>query len=590
MSPQMTEASASSPEAPRVLVVEDESIISLDIRTKLSLLGYNPVGAATTGEEAIAKARELRPDLVLMDVRLRGAMDGIAAAGRIQSELDVPVVYITAFGDEDTMARAKATNPYGYLIKPFQEKDLRTTVDIALYRYQMERALRDAQGQLEAHGQRQAAMAELGLKALSGADVPELFQEASALVAKTLKAEGATVLEVLADGKGFLLRAAVGWSPELVGKVTIGVGQESMTEYTLAVGEPVVSLDLSQETRFKPWPTALREGFVSAATVVIQGRGHPYGILGASSKKARAFTTEEVHYLQAVANVLAMAIDRKRDDERLRQQATILANVRDSIIVANADGRIVYWNAGASAIFGYSVDEMVGQPIAHLSSPGAEEAWQRQWQELLSVDEVAGERTQVRKDGELITVDFRAAMVRDGQAKPVGIITVMRDITERKQMEETIRQLSTPTLQVGEGMLLIPLVGMMDPKRAEQLTGQALQAIRTKRARVIVIDLTGVAAMDDAAAQHLAQTASAARMLGATVIFTGITAPIAGTLVDLGEYLKGMRVAGDLQSGIEEASRLLRRPTSSALNRTSPSPATRLLPPSAGQGKPLKKP
>jgi rsbT co-antagonist protein RsbR len=131
-----------------------------------------------------------------------------------------------------------------------------------------------------------------------------------------------------------------------------------------------------------------------------------------------------------------------------------------------------------------------------------------------------------------------------------------RERTIREQ-EEAMRELSTPVLQVRERLLILPIIGLIDPQRARQLTEQLLRAIRTNRAKVVVIDITGVAAMDSNVANHLVLTVEASRLLGATVIVTGLSPEISQTLVNIGVDLSKMNTVGDLQGGIEEAERLL---------------------------------
>jgi rsbT co-antagonist protein RsbR len=126
-----------------------------------------------------------------------------------------------------------------------------------------------------------------------------------------------------------------------------------------------------------------------------------------------------------------------------------------------------------------------------------------------------------------------------------------------REQQEAIRELSTPVLQVRERLLILPMIGVIDPHRARQLTEQLLRGIRTNRARVVVIDITGVAAMDSNVANHLVQTVEASRLLGATVIVTGLSPEIAQTLVTIGVDLGKMTTVGDLQGGIEEAEKLL---------------------------------
>jgi diguanylate cyclase (GGDEF)-like protein/PAS domain S-box-containing protein len=126
----------------RILIVEDESIIAEDIRHSLENLHYAVPAVASSGEEAVEKAAEVRPDLVLMDIRLKGKMDGVEAAGLMRDRFNIPVVYLTAHADDNTLQYAKMAEPYGYLLKPFEERELRTVIEIALYKHQAESKLK----------------------------------------------------------------------------------------------------------------------------------------------------------------------------------------------------------------------------------------------------------------------------------------------------------------------------------------------------------------------------------------------------------------------------------------------------------------
>jgi signal transduction histidine kinase len=139
---------------PRLLVVEDELIVARDIEQQLSDLGYQSVGIASTGEQAVALAQQHKPDLVLMDIQLASAMDGVAAAQLIRSQMALPVVFLTAFAADDVLERAKLTEPFGYILKPFSERELRTVLAMALYKHQAEARLRTTTRQLQALSQR----------------------------------------------------------------------------------------------------------------------------------------------------------------------------------------------------------------------------------------------------------------------------------------------------------------------------------------------------------------------------------------------------------------------------------------------------
>lgn len=123
---------------PRILVVEDEAIVAADLEDRLTRMGYDVVGTAESGEEAIQKTRDLKPDLVFMDIMLKGAMDGIEAAAVMREEQSVPVIFLTANSNDAIINRAKVSEPFAYLLKPFEERHLKINVEMSLYKHRME--------------------------------------------------------------------------------------------------------------------------------------------------------------------------------------------------------------------------------------------------------------------------------------------------------------------------------------------------------------------------------------------------------------------------------------------------------------------
>jgi len=123
-----------SPE-PRALIVEDEILIAEELKERLSRLGFSVIAAVDSADEGIAIATRERPDLVLMDIRLKGKKDGLQAAKEIRQQVDVPIVYLTAHSDQLTVDRAKATEHDGFILKPFQRRELQTTIEVAMQRH-----------------------------------------------------------------------------------------------------------------------------------------------------------------------------------------------------------------------------------------------------------------------------------------------------------------------------------------------------------------------------------------------------------------------------------------------------------------------
>ena len=137
---------------PQILIVEDESIVAKGINDSLEKFGYAVAGIESSGERAIKTAEEKSPDLVLMDIVLKGEMDGIEAAGNIRSRFGISVVFLTAYADEEKLGRAKMTMPFGYLVKPVQDKELKATLEMALYKAKIDAERKRAEEKLqEAH-------------------------------------------------------------------------------------------------------------------------------------------------------------------------------------------------------------------------------------------------------------------------------------------------------------------------------------------------------------------------------------------------------------------------------------------------------
>lgn len=133
---------------PQILVVEDEGVVAMSIQNMLDRLGYGVSGVASSGNEAIKIADEKKPDLVLIDIMLNGDMDGIKVAKKIHNHFNIPVIFLTAYADEETLQRAKITEPFGYILKPFDERELRSNIEMALYKNKMEKKSKERENWL----------------------------------------------------------------------------------------------------------------------------------------------------------------------------------------------------------------------------------------------------------------------------------------------------------------------------------------------------------------------------------------------------------------------------------------------------------
>lgn len=164
----------------RILVVEDEAVIALRLQKRLKEMGYDVPDIAYSGEDAVEKAGRLRPDLVLMDIMLPGKLDGIDAAKIVKAEFDIPVIFLTAFSEDKILKRAKQAEPFGYLLKPFQDRDIKAAIEVALYKKGMEEKLQKAHSELEERVKQRTAELNDALKIIKRSE-NELRQRKSAL-------------------------------------------------------------------------------------------------------------------------------------------------------------------------------------------------------------------------------------------------------------------------------------------------------------------------------------------------------------------------------------------------------------------------
>ncbi len=283
-----------------------------------------------------------------------------------------------------------------------------------------------------------AAIASLGLRGL-GSDLAGLLQYGAALVAETLDVEYSVVLELLPNGKEMLLKAGHGWPPDLVEYATVDAGLNSQAGYILNVREPVIVRDLRTEKRFSGPSLLVDHQVVSGVSVIILGHGGPYGILGAHTRQHRAFTQDDVNFLQGAANVLATAMDRDRGERALditRHRFQALFNdAVDAILFIDDEGRYVDANLAASKLTGYARDELLGMHFWDITPPDHVAAGQELWKEFVKAGKSSGEYTLLTKDGTEIIADYRIL----ANVTPGVHFSVLHDVTVRNRNEKRLQ-------------------------------------------------------------------------------------------------------------------------------------------------------
>jgi putative two-component system response regulator len=256
-----------------ILVVEDEAVVAMDIEAALQSMDYEVAGTAATGEEAIAKALESRPDVVLMDIRLRGEMDGIEAAGRIRAQAAIPIIYLTAFADDELLARAKLTEPFGYILKPFETRELRSNIEMALYKQAMENKLRESYARLERNLEGTVEVISQ-LVVLRNPYLAKHQQRVARLAGAIAREMGMNEVRI----KGIRLAASIHdlGIVKMPFEVVVKRGELSEAERALLQSHPEVGYGLLKDIEFL-WPVA---EVVRQHHEHLDGSGFPAGLKG----------------------------------------------------------------------------------------------------------------------------------------------------------------------------------------------------------------------------------------------------------------------------------------------------------------------
>ncbi len=293
--------------------------------------------------------------------------------------------------------------------------------------------------------QQQAAVARLGLQALASARVVDLMDSALNTVREMLGVDLAAIWEVLPDGSGLRMCAGVGWSQGTVGSAMVGLETESPAGFVLRSNAPVVVADWQTEHRFTQPEVIAAHGVCSSANVLIHGKKQPFGVMSAHVTVPRSFTEDDINFLQAVANVLAYAIEWKQAEKALRESEEryriAAETATDAILTVDQDNRIIFANQSAETIFGYAMPEVLWQDLRLLLSDSIEQIRRQAEQEIGGRPNCRSVALQGRhKTGALLPLEVSVGeFVKNGR----GYFTcIIRDITERKRAEENINTLN----------------------------------------------------------------------------------------------------------------------------------------------------
>ncbi len=452
----------------RVLVVEDESVTAMDIEERLQRLGYSVLAVVSSGEEAIRKVEETHPDLVLMDIKLSGDTDGVQAAQDVQSRLGVPIVYLTAFSDNATWDRVKSTEPFGYLVKPVKDRDLETSIEIALRRREAEKRLLDRErwiGQFaDCSGIAMMTFDQNGLVTFMNSAARELtgWEQRDAFGTHVTRVfdlqEGETAFSTVARALKRDVEAGSTYNARLIAKDR----REAPVQYSVA-------------------PITDKEGNNAGAILFFQ-----------AVDRAQLDETAQQEPMSVQAAPRHDSGPDAAEGERRESLRVIEALVRKSplaTVVLDAEGRVRMCNGAFEDLFLYSQQEIVGSELEKLILVKETEAESFE----VSKGVLCGQALQTtgfrrRKDGKLVVVELYSVPVfLHGSLRAVHVS--YQDITQRMWEEGQLRQQATSD----------PLTGLANCRWfIDVLTAEIKRSQRTGRTlAVLLLDLDDLKKIND---------------------------------------------------------------------------------------------
>jgi PAS domain S-box-containing protein/putative nucleotidyltransferase with HDIG domain len=385
-------------ERTRILVVEDESITGKDIVDCLQNLGYEVTHLVNSGEKALRMATDPVPDLVLMDIVLKGKLDGIETARRIRELDDIPVVFLTAYSDRDTLQRAKVFGPMGYILKPFEERELYTTIEVALYKHSMERRLR----------------------------------ESSEIIRSLLNATNDAAF--LLDPDGIVLAANDAGAYRL---------KRDLEEITGPCFFDLLPSDQASNLKVQ-----VRKVQQSGTTARFE-----------EEAGALCYDTS-IHPLQGGVDgerqvaIFSRDITARRNTEReLRKLSKAVEQSPVSVVITDLEGRIEYVNPMFTRLTGYALHEVAGWKTSILRSELTPlETYVNLWRTITAGGEWRGEFVNRKKSGELYWEDASISPITDERGAITHYVAVKEDITGRKRRERELEAMAATATAMRELM------------------------------------------------------------------------------------------------------------------------------------------
>lgn len=407
----------------RILIVEDERISAEDIATRLKYLKYDISGVVSTGREAIKQVEEIKPDLVLVDIKLKGKMDGIEAADQIRSRFSIPVVYLTAYADGTTIQRLKKTQPFGYIHKPVEDNELNGVIETALYKHQMEKRLRESEErfrQFFENGPEYCYMisAEGIILDVNRAALNALGYKKKELIGKSLKTIYAP------ESRQKIKHLFEKW--EKTGRLR---------------NEEIVIITKKGETRtvlLSASSVKDKDGKILHSVSVqrdITERKKAEEALQKAQKELEQRVEERTLELAKSNEKLRLEIEERIKAEERYQD--LVENEKDIIYTLDDTGNITFANPAVESILGYKPTELMGKHFLVLIPEEFQEKTNADFYTLLQTGEITAETVLLDKKGQSRFMEYSSTTIEEAD-KVVGTRGIVHDITDRKKVEEEL--------------------------------------------------------------------------------------------------------------------------------------------------------
>jgi PAS domain S-box-containing protein len=430
----------------RVLLVENDESHAAAIVAELQRGDYELTTERVWTEATFQNALQQGGWTVILCAFVLPDFSGMDALAMVQqSGRGVPFIFVSGQMDEDAAVTALRGGAADYVRKSNLVR-LRPTIERAVREAEEKRAQERLKQETAARARQQAGLAEFGQWALAGMALDALLTGTAERVVEALGVDFCEVLELTPDGEALLLRAGVGWHPGCVGSIRLAATNESQAGATWRGSAPVIVPNWSAEERFHPSALLREHQVASGLTVPIRLRNRVFGVLGAHSGRQRDFTAADAHFLQAIANVLATAIERKLAEDALRESDERFRMLVDevkgyAIITLDPEACVLTWNQGAANLFGHPAAEMIGQHVARLYPPGDVELGKPELDLRLAEEmgQFEDEDWRMQRGGTQFWANVVITALRraDGTLRGYGVVT--RDMTERRQAHEALK-------------------------------------------------------------------------------------------------------------------------------------------------------